>query len=345
MYSHRRNRRHVFCMRQSLACLLLLFCLPAIVHAQQPTAAITAMNGDVMISMQGAAFQTAVVGDSLQAGDIIETGTGAGVVLLLSEGSELRLGQKTRIDVVVLSQRPEDRSRTSLINLMYGRIRAFLSAGHQEEGSSFTIETPNAIAGVKFSRPVIEASYDPATKTSIFKAYTVALNVTNRVTREIKQVTQGSQAIIQENSIVLAPLSSPDIVPTPEEPFQDKPAEAPPQETPDESPPDEVSQEAPVNPDEVSPASQDSLPSTSQAPTRGSIMTHARGIVRGTTSTTVPISVGTIGTGDTEGPAEAGGDGAIGETTATETSTNPSPGARPEDSIRPRPVAVTIHEE
>jgi len=73
-------------------------------------------------------------------------------------------------------------------------------------------------------------------------------------------------------------------------------------------------------------------------------MTHARGIVKGTTSTTVPISVGTIGTGDTEGPAEAGGDGSIGETTATETSTNPSPGARPEDSIRPRPVAVTIHE-
>lgn len=176
--------------------------------AQQPTATISTLKGTVTISLQGKAPVNATEGIVLQQGDIIETQAGAEVVLILSEGSELRLGQNTKIDIAALSQRSQTKARTSKIKLLYGRIRAFLSPGHQKEGSSFTVETPNALAGVKFSRPVIDVSYDPSTETSLFKAYTVALEITNRMTREFRQVPRESQAIVREEMIIIDRLKS-----------------------------------------------------------------------------------------------------------------------------------------
>ena len=164
-------------------------------------------------------------------------------------------------------------------------MRATVSAGHQKEGSSFTVETPNALAEVTFSRPVIEVSYDPRTKTSVFKAYTVVLNITNRLTREARQVPRGSQAIVRKESTLLSPISE------------------------------------------------------RVVPSKNSLIPQSRSAVRGATSTTVPLSVGVVGTGETEETGETGG------TTTTETSTNPSPGTRPENRVRPRPVTITIREE
>jgi hypothetical protein len=262
--------------------LLALLCFSAGIDAQQPTATIKSLNGQVLVSIQGKAPVVGTKGTILQSGDIIETQSGAQAVLLLSEGSELRLGQNTKIDMATLAQRPETKARTSRIKLLYGKIQAFLSPGHQKEGSSFTIDTPNATAGVKFSRPVIEASYDPKTKTSLFKTYTVPLTITNRSTKKVSQVPQGSQAIIRNESTLISLIS---------------------------------------------------------APPRSRLLQQSRSAVRGVTSTTVPLSVGVVGTGETEEPEETGG------TVATETSTNPSPGARPENRVRPRPVTITILQE
>lgn len=262
---------------------LVFLCFSAVVNAQQPTAMIESLNGQVLVSIQGKTPVIGTKGTILRSGDIIETQAGAQAVLLLSEGSELRLGQNTKIDITTLTQKT--RARTSRIKLLYGKIRALLSPGHQKEGSSFTINTPNATAGVKFSRPVIEASYDPTTETSLFKAYTVALKITNRYTQKVKQVPRGSQVIIRKESTLLSPISQ------------------------------------------------------QVTPTRDNLVQQSRSAVRGATSTTVPLSVGAVGTSETEETGETGG------TTTTETSTNPSPGVRPENRGRPRPVTVIIHEE
>jgi hypothetical protein len=187
--------------------LLALLCFPVVVNSQQPTATIHSVDGEVLVSIQGKKAIAATVGTILRSGDIIETQAGTEVVLLLSEGSELRLGQNTKIDIAILQQQPESKARTSKLKLLYGKIRAILSPGHQEAGSSFTVETPNAVAGVKFSRPVIEVSYDPRTKTSLFKAYSVALTITNRSTKQIREVPQGSQAIVRNTSTLISPIS------------------------------------------------------------------------------------------------------------------------------------------
>ncbi len=184
--------------------LLLIVGLAPASYAQQPTVVIEAFEGTVLVAFQGQNPQPATIGDVLQAGDIIETNADSRVELGLSEGSQLKLGPKTKIDIAVLEQRPATNARQSRIKLLYGRLRAFLAPGHQKDGSTFTVETPNAAAGVKFSHPELDVLYDPGTKTTIVKTYTVEVSVVNLVSKaEITAIPKGHQAVIKGSFILV----------------------------------------------------------------------------------------------------------------------------------------------
>jgi hypothetical protein len=172
--------------------LTILSCsfFPSISLAQQPTATINALSGTVIVN-----GQQQETGSVLSEGDVIETRAGASVVLELSDGSLLELGEHTKVDLADLAQTATG-ARVSLVKLLWGRIRAKLSPGHQHAGSSFEIETPNAIVGVKFSQPDVEVSYDPAKQETIALALTVALAIKNLITDEEKMIPIGSMAII-----------------------------------------------------------------------------------------------------------------------------------------------------
>ncbi|MCP4399794.1 MAG: FecR domain-containing protein [bacterium] len=181
--------------------LLILCGFFTAANAQEPSATISSMNGTVLVTIQGQEAIAATIGTTLQTGDFLETESGASVVLTLTEGSELKIGQNTKIDIAQLARRPKTKARTSHVKLLYGKFRAFLSPGHQEEGATFDIETPNAMAGVKFSLPEVFISYDPNTETTIIDAVTVEVIVRNLITREIKRLPSGYRAIIQGDTI------------------------------------------------------------------------------------------------------------------------------------------------
>jgi len=172
--------------------LTVLSCsfLPSVSLAQQPTATISALSGTVLINGQEQG-----TGTVLSEGDVIETQSGATVVLELSDGSLLELGENTKVNIAELSQAATG-ARVSRMKLLWGRIRAALSPGHQQTGSSFDISTPNALVGVKFSQPDVEVSYDPAKQETVVLALTVALAVKNLITDEEKMIPIGSFAII-----------------------------------------------------------------------------------------------------------------------------------------------------
>jgi hypothetical protein len=163
---------------------------PSLSLAQQATATIRTLSGNVLVS-----GQVAKLGIVLSAGDTIETQAGASVVLVLSDGSELQLGEHTQVNLVDLRQTASG-ARVSRLKMMWGRIRAKLSPGHQQAGSSFDIETPNALVGVKFSQPDVEVSYDPAKQETIGIAHTVELIAINLLTNEKIIVPVGSSVII-----------------------------------------------------------------------------------------------------------------------------------------------------
>lgn len=301
----------------------------------------------------------ATVGAILQAGDVIETLAVSSVGLRFSDGSELRLGQNSKVDLATLTQVPATKARESRVKLWYGSLRAWIAPEHQTAGSSFEVDTPNALAGVKFSQPVIEVSYDPRTKTSLFKAYTVALIVRNSVTGEHKQIPQGLQVVVRDESTVTMPLPAQQI-PSPQDDIPEVPQTEPPAESLTESPAEipktapQAAQavpavpSAPTNPSPpVQETRSNTTPSTTQtreSPVKSTnIAEQARYVSRGAASSSAPVSVGVVSVSDSSASASSGESGAA----TTETSANPSPGTRAESAEQRvyRPIILRIHQE
>ena len=188
--------RHQVFVWMSLFFLLCSF-FPTVSMAQQPTATIDSLNGTVLVNNQ-----KQDTGTVLRAGDVIETQAGASVVLRLADGSSLELGENSQVNLAELSQ-TATQARVSRIKLMWGWMRAKLSPDHQHEGSSFDIETPNAVIGVKFSQPDIEVSYNAAEQETIGIAHTVALIAKNLLTDEEMLVSVGSTVVISGATITI----------------------------------------------------------------------------------------------------------------------------------------------
>jgi hypothetical protein len=207
IWSHKYALYQQHLLRIATLVLFVFLCFTTVISAQQPTATIQSVSGEVLVALQGQAAVSAAAGTALHEGDIIETKAGAGVVLLLSDGSQFQLSQNTRLDLAVFKQKPQTQARVSRMTLWYGKIQATLSPGHQQKGSSFTVDTPNATAGVKFSHPEIEVSYDPETQTTIILAYTVSVTVRNLITKEIKTMPKANQAIVRGEFLWITPLA------------------------------------------------------------------------------------------------------------------------------------------
>lgn len=180
-------------------------------NGRQVTVTITDLRGQMEIygrSGSPGIGRKVKIGELLKVGDTIQTQDGTEATLTLPEGSMLHIGENTSIDLVALAVDPATGARQSQVKLLKGHMRATLSAGHQKEGSSFDIETPNALIGVTFSQPNVDVNYDPETKTTVVQAYTVGLNIRNLITKaEIKEMPKGHQAVIREEFILVTKIT------------------------------------------------------------------------------------------------------------------------------------------
>lgn len=198
----RKRRRDAFLLIAGMLCVLCFESFPSVTYAQdQVTATISKLKGTVVVFVQGGGAVAASIGTELRAGDTIQTQAGAEVVLTLSDGSTLELGEDTKLDLAVLRQEPGTKARTSKMKLLWGKLRSVLSPGHQGEGASFEVETPNVLAGVKFSQPVVTIIYDPLTDTTIIDAHTVDVIVTNLNTMTTQQFRSGTRVVVKQDSI------------------------------------------------------------------------------------------------------------------------------------------------
>ena len=188
----------------SVFVFLYLLCngFVAVSPAQEPTATISKVAGKALVNGQAKG-----TGTVLRAGDVLETQAGATVVLTLSEGSTLEIGENTKIDLAELSATPTG-GRVSRIKMAWGQVEGVLSAGHQKTGSTFDIETPTALAGVKFSHPHVKVGYNLKTGETTVVAFTVPVVVRNLRTGATQTVPVGSTGVISAAGIrILAGLA------------------------------------------------------------------------------------------------------------------------------------------
>ncbi len=187
----------------------------AFVKVVGPTATLSTVDGTVLVNNQ-----QSEIGAVLSVEDKITTQAETTAELTLSDGSRLELKENSRMALTELTQTAAG-ARISYLKLLEGRIRAFLSQDHQHEGSTFTIETPNAKIDATFSEPDIEVSYSVEKAETVGLAHTVTLMAKNLATNEEVLVPVGSTVIItSEATKVIAGiiLSSEAVEPEPEEP-------------------------------------------------------------------------------------------------------------------------------
>ncbi len=286
--------------------------------AVEQTAKVRALRGEVLGTTSARGTFPAEIGLSLSGGDAIETLLGANATLALSAGSEITLNEQTKLSIQELIQDEVTSARRSRVKLLAGKMRAELSAGAQGDGSAFTVETPNTLVAVKFSRPIVVISYDPTTQTTIIDAHTVDIIVTNMNTMATQQFSRGQQVVVQQDIMTSTAI---------QDSSQGDPQDSESEDTPTTETDDGTGTETP-----------ESDPTTSDIPTQVNTVVFVQigGSIRGATSSTVPTSVGAVGptketeTTETGGTSESGG--------GAETSSNPSPGTRPERPERERRV-------
>lgn len=199
---------HLACFRHRLLVWLLLlnFCcslFPSVSLAQQPSATIRSLTGNVMVS-----GQKARVGTVLYAGASISTWDGASALLRLSDGSEIQIGENTQINIDDLRQTSAG-GRVSGLTMLVGWLRATLSPDHQRADSAFTVDTPNAQIGTRFSEPHFSVYVPPTPEQGELETWVMAdnveLEVTNRANGEMVVLAIGSSAIVKGMTIQVFP--------------------------------------------------------------------------------------------------------------------------------------------
>lgn len=191
------------------ALFIITWGVPSNILAQQPTATFKKLSGEAMVSLQGQQDMQATRNTILSQDDAIQTHIGE-TSLELSDGSTLELGAHTMLDFAGLSQ-DSSGARHSHLYLLWGHVRAFLSQEHQHPGSSFKVETLNALVNVTFSQPDIEVFYHPETDTTTVLARSVSLLLTNLVTEEVALIPTGHTGVVhgdklEDRAALLPPL-------------------------------------------------------------------------------------------------------------------------------------------
>ena len=190
-----------------IICLIAIISMAAPVRAEQPTATITQLTGAAVI-IAGGQERPAQTGMTVKAGEKLRTQADAAVTLTFSDGSTIPLKANTEVEIAELLQEPTTGARRSKLKLWFGWLQAKLSPGHQKEGSSFEVETPNAQVGVKFSQPEVEIWYDPRTDTTVARGYTVKLSVLNRQSgATVTEMPAAHQVIVHKQLVVVTKIS------------------------------------------------------------------------------------------------------------------------------------------
>ena len=130
--------------------------------AQQFTAKLDAVDGEVTVRRGGAAWEPADAGRQLTEADEVGTGVDSSATIAFSDGSSMKLRELTQIRVGTLLGSAE-RKKVE-VQLRVGEVQASVKP-RQTVDTNFDIKTPTATASVRGTE-IKEVSYHPARGTT-----------------------------------------------------------------------------------------------------------------------------------------------------------------------------------
>ncbi len=145
-----KNQKSIFNYLRSLILILILASFPVSAVAADTIASIRIINGVVELLRNGKLPAIkASVGDSLSAGDLVRTKSGAYAEVRYTDGTLLKIAQRSRIDIG--EQSGGKGNEFSNARLVRGKVQAIVepTTGQAAKAKRFEIRTPNAVAGVR----------------------------------------------------------------------------------------------------------------------------------------------------------------------------------------------------
>jgi len=110
----------------------------------------TAIQGHVTVAHPNAAGAVPVkLDDDVLFRDIIETQRASRTKALFDDDSLLTVGEHSRIEITEHIYRPSENLRSSVVNLVQGRLRALVGKVFTGAGSKFEVRTPTAAAAAR----------------------------------------------------------------------------------------------------------------------------------------------------------------------------------------------------
>ncbi|HTQ30835.1 MAG TPA: FecR family protein [Opitutaceae bacterium] len=164
------------------------------------------VTGDVQVV--NLADNTAVAlqnGDTLKQGSAVRTAKGASAVLVFSNGATVNVGADTEVsidrflqdpfssEVKVAELKEEPTTSTTRLKLTHGEIVGHVRHLHQDQGSTFEVDTPVGAAGIRGT--TFQITYQPQGNGKAFFSISTAEGtvVFSTVTNQTIPVPEGQQ--------------------------------------------------------------------------------------------------------------------------------------------------------
>ena len=127
---------------------VLLAALSAVAQAQSEAGTIAAVQGTFEVR-HGGAWQTATVGLAVSVGDRLRTGADGRGKVVFQDDSVLDLAPNTEFELDSQTFDPGAKRYQSILRLVKGKVRAWVSEYYREPHARYEVETPTAVAGVR----------------------------------------------------------------------------------------------------------------------------------------------------------------------------------------------------
>ena len=108
---------------------------------------------------RGGARTAAAVGQTVQLGDELHTGSDGQLRVVFRDDSVIDLSENSSLVVDQQVFDPAASSYSSLMRLVAGKARAFVSQYYRTPGAAYQVQTPTAVAGVRGTSFLV--AYDP----------------------------------------------------------------------------------------------------------------------------------------------------------------------------------------
>ncbi|MFO8056360.1 MAG: FecR family protein, partial [bacterium] len=147
-----------------------------------------------------------VIGVVVSGGDVVQTARESKATILFKDGSVLRLGPSTSIEIEKLDYRPDKGVANSAYGLAKGTIMFAVGSIFGNDDSSYEVKTPTSVSGVRGTIGIIRVGTDPRTGEPATMSVSVEDEVVVRGTSGGSHVlVAGQYSMIGQDGVAGAP--------------------------------------------------------------------------------------------------------------------------------------------